>query len=77
MLFSNLKVKSINFITTIEQVIQIEEIGTISILLASSDNIKLHNVVLAPRCDSNLISLIQLEETRITYYDNPVAITLM
>lgn len=55
-LFSNLKAKSIDFVMAARQVIQIEEIGTVTILLEDG-NIKLHNVVLALECDSNLISL--------------------
>ncbi len=39
--------------------------------------IELHNVALAPNCDSNLISLGQLRESGISYHDNPSAMTLM
>ncbi len=58
------------------QVIQIEEIGTMIIPLVDG-NIELYNIVLAPRCNSNLISLGQLQETRIIYHDNPATMTLM
>ncbi len=63
--------------TTVEQVIRIEEIGNVSIPLTDGNNIKLKNVALAPGCDSNLISLGQLQETRIIYHDNPIAMTLI
>lgn len=76
MLFSNLKAKSINFVIAARQVIWTEEIGTISIPLVDGDHIKLHNITLAPECDSNLISLGQLCEARIIYHDNPSVITL-
>ena len=54
-----------------------EEIGTVSIPLADGSKIELQNIALAPGCDSNLISLGQLRETEITFYDNPTAMTLM
>ncbi len=76
-LFSNLKAKSIDFVTAAGQVIRTEEIGTVSIPLANGNSIELHNVALAPGCNSNLISLGQLRETGITYHDNPAAMTLM
>ncbi len=59
-LFSNLKAKSIDFVTAAGQVIRTEEIGNVSIALADGNNIELKNVVLAPGCDSNLILLGQL-----------------
>lgn len=76
-LFSNLKAKSIDFVIAVEQIVWTEKTVTVSISLASDDNIKLHNVVLAPECNSNLISLCQLHEARITYHDNPLAMTLI
>lgn len=59
------------------QVIHTENIGTFCIPLVNGNNIKLHNVALAPGCDSNLISLSQLQETGITYHDNSKAMTLI
>lgn len=59
-LFSNLKAKSIDFVMAVKQVIQTEKIGMIFIPLVDDNNIKLHNVTLAPSCDLNLISLGQL-----------------
>lgn len=76
-LFSDLKAKSIDFVTAAGQVIRTEEIGTVVIPLVDGNNIELHNVAFAPRCDLNLISLGQLQETGITYYDNPTTMTLM
>lgn len=52
-------------------------IGIVFILLARENNIKLHNVTLAPRCNSNLIPLKQLHKNRITYHDDPKAIVLI
>lgn len=76
-LFSNTRTKSIDFVTAAGQVIRTEEIGTVSIPLSGGTAIKLHNVALAPNCDSNLISLGQLRESGIRYHDNPTAMTLM
>lgn len=61
----------------IRQVIQTKEIGKILILFVGGDNIKLHNVVLAFGCNSNLISLKQLYKSEITYHNNPMAMVLM
>lgn len=47
------------------------------ILLANGSKIDLQNVAVTSRCDSNLISLSQLQETGITFYDDPRAMTLM
>ncbi len=58
-------------------VIRTEKIGTVSILLSGDATIELLNVALALNCDSNLISLGQLRESKITYHDNSTAMTLM
>lgn len=76
-LFSDLKAKSIDFVTAAGQVIRTEEIGTVAIPLADGNNMEPHNVALAPGCDSNLISLGQLRETEITYHDNSTTMTLI
>lgn len=75
--FSNTRAKSIDFVTAAGQVIQTKEIGTVLIPLVGGNNIELHNVALAPGCNSNLISLRQLRESGITYYNDPAAMTLM
>ena len=75
-LFINMRAKSIDFLTAAGQIIWTEEVGTVSIPL-STGRIELHNVTLAPDCNSNLISLGQLKESGITYHDNPEAMTLM
>lgn len=59
------------------QIIQTKEIGTILILLAKGDFIKLYNVALPSKYDLNLISLRKLYESRITYQNNPITIVLM
>lgn len=76
-LFSSTRAKSIDFVTAAGQVIRTEEIGTVSIPLAGGTTIELHNVALAPDCDSNLISLGQLRKCGITFHDNPTTMTLM
>lgn len=76
-LFTNKRDKSINFITAAGQIIRIEEISTVSIPLADGSKIKLQNVALAPEYDSNLITLGQLRETRITFHANSTAMILI
>lgn len=58
-LSSDLKAKSIDFVTVAGQVIRTEEISTVTISLADG-NIELHNVAGSPECDLNRISLGQL-----------------
>lgn len=48
-----------------------------SIPLLGDKIIKLHNIALAANYNSNLISLGQLRESGITYYNNPMIMTLM
>ena len=48
-----------------------------SIPLADGITIELQNVALAPGCNSNLILLGQLQESSITYYDDPSLMTLI
>ncbi len=76
-LFSSTRAKSIDFVTAAGQIIQTEEVGTVSIPLTGGTTIELHNVALAPDCDSKLISLGQLREGGITYHDNPATMTMM
>ncbi len=76
-LFWNTKTKNINFVTTIGQIIQTKDIGTILILLARGNTIELHNVTLAPEYDFNLISLGKLRKSGMTYHNNPTTIILM
>lgn len=76
-LFSNTSVISIDFVITADQVIRTEEIGIVKIPLLGGTLIKLYNVALAPDCNSNLISLDQLQENEIIYYDNPTSMILM
>lgn len=46
-------------------------------ILLAIGRIKLHNVILPPNYNSNLISLGKLRKSRITYQDRPKAIKLM
>lgn len=45
--------------------------------MSDSITVELHNVALASNCDLNLISLGQLQESEITYHDNPMSMTLI
>lgn len=57
--------------------IQIEKIGTILIPLLRRITIKLYNIALAPKCNSNLISFGKICKSRITYHDNLMTMILM
>lgn len=46
-----------DFLIATDQVIWIEKIDIVSILFANGNNIKLYNIALASRYNSNLISL--------------------
>lgn len=63
--------------TVARQVIYIKDIGIVSIPLTDSNNIELYNITIAPKYNSNLISLGHLQETGITYHNNPLVMTLM
>lgn len=52
-----------------------EIIDTIAISLANDSTVKLERVVYAPKCDSNLIFLSELRNSKITFVDNADAIT--
>lgn len=68
---------SIDFVTARKKIIRLEEIGTVSIPLVDGKSIELLDTALVPECDSNLISLGQLQETSITFHDNPSHMTLI
>lgn len=63
--------------TIASQIIWIEEIDTMLIPLSRNTIIEFHNIALAANCNLNLISLSKLQESRITYHNNPTIITLM
>lgn len=69
--------KCLDFTTAGGQTLRAKSIGTIAIPLADGSSIRLEGVAYAPECDSNLISLGQLRESKITYVNNPNAMTLM
>lgn len=75
--FSSTCAKSIDFIIGVGQIIGTEEVGTLFIPLSGGTIVKIHNVALAPDCDSNLILLGQLQESGITYHDNSTLMILM
>lgn len=72
-----MRAKNIDFVIAVRQVICTKEISTVSILLADGNTIELHNVFFAPWCDSNLISLGQLQEGEITYQNDPSEMVLV
>lgn len=69
--------KAWDFTTAGGQIICSEGVGTVSIALADGSSIKLEGVSLVPNCESNLISLGQLREHRITYHDTNSSMLLM
>lgn len=76
-LFLNTKAKSIDFIIAVGQIIQTEKIGTMTIPLAESSTIELHNIVLALGCNFNLILMGQICKSGILYHNNPTIMILM
>lgn len=75
--FWSIYTKSIDFVTVISQVIQINKIGTVPFLLSSGIIIELYNIAYAPECNSNLIFLGKLCKSGILFYDNPTIMTLI
>lgn len=67
----------IDFITVGKKIIHSKKILTVSIPLVDRKSIKLQDIALVSKCDLNLISLAQLREMGITFYDNPSHITLI
>ena len=77
-LFINeLRPKYLDFTTAGRQTFCAESIGTIAILLANKSTIKLEGVAYAPECNSNLISLGQLRDSKITFVNNVDVMTLL
>ncbi len=72
-----MRATSINFVTAVGQIIQTKEIGIVLISFARGDHIKLYNITLVPRCNSNLISVGQLCKSGITYYNNSITMILI
>ncbi len=69
--------KYLDFTTVGEQILYAKSIGTIAIPLANGSTVKLAGVAYTPECDSNLISLSQLHNSKITFVDNADAMTLV
>lgn len=76
-LFSSTKAKNIDFVIIASQIIEIEVISTVSIPFAGKNNIKLYNVALALRWNSNRTLFRQFCESGITYHNNSKAMILM
>lgn len=53
-----------------------EHAGTVVIPLSNGSSFRLQEVLYTPECDSNLISLGQLRESGIIFYDTPNAMIL-
>lgn len=77
-LFINeLRPKCLDFTTASGQTLRAESIGTIAIPLVDGSSIRFQGVAYAPECDSNLISLGQLCDSKVTYVGNAGAMALM
>lgn len=69
--FSKLCPKRSESVTINENIIRWEKVGIIQLVLLNGLDIILLNVAFVLRCNSKLISLDQLREARISYYDYP------
>lgn len=76
-LFGEIKAKTWDFTTAGGQMIQSEGVGMVKILLVDGSSIKLEGVALVPDCESNLISLGQLRESKTSYHENSTPMMLM
>lgn len=75
-MFNDLRPICIDFMTAAGRIIHIEQVKTVLILLRNG-TIDLQNSALTTKCNSNLISLNQLWESRISFHDNPSSMTLI
>lgn len=66
-----------DFTTASGQTLYAESIDTIAIPLSNDSTIKLEGVAYALKYDSNLISLSQLHDSKITFVDHTDAMTLV
>lgn len=69
--------KAWDFTTAGGYIICSKGVGKVSIALADGSSIKLEGVVFVPDCKSNLISVGQLRENRIIYYNTNSSMLLM
>ena len=67
----NLYPKKYEFVIARKEIIKLDKVDTILLSTCSRATITLNNVIYIPRCDSNLISLGQLQEAGSTYHDYP------
>lgn len=70
-LFWDIYIKNYEFITAGGEIIWSQEVGKVHFLLQINTTMTLLNVTYTLKCDSNLISLDQLRESSISYYDHP------
>lgn len=74
--FFSLYLKSYGFVTADRDSIRSKKMAIIKLTLLNQLDMILSNIAFAPRCNFNLISLSQLREIRILYYDYPKSIIL-
>ena len=74
--FADLCPKTYEFVTAGGDIIRSKQVGTVIPPLENGLQLTLCNVAYALECDSNLISLGQLQETGILYHDHPKCIVL-
>ena len=67
--FAELWPKTYKFVTAGGIIIKSNQVRTIILFLINEIQLTLSNIIFAPECDSNLISLGQLQETGISYHD--------
>ena len=68
--FADLRLKTYEFVTAGRDIIRSEQVETVILPLKKCSQLTLCNVAYALKCNSNLISLDQLRETGISYYDH-------
>ena len=76
-IFKDLWPMSIKFSTASKMIFYSQKISTITICLSNKQSIELFNIALVLKCKFNLISLVQLWETGIIYYDESIRMTLI
>lgn len=62
--------------TIADQIFHTNEVGMVIIPLSKKKIIELHNIAFISDCNSNLISLDQLQESEITYHNKLTRIRL-
>ena len=74
--FADLQPKTYEYLTAGGDIIQLDQVETVIFSLKNSSKLIFPNVTYTPNFNSNLISLGQLQENSIAYYDYPESMIL-